>query len=101
MFRQGRTGRQIAELLHVKDAAVSQWKGELMASGWTPTEKGYPKKPGEYLCRCIPTPVMDNYPFYMVLKFYNHTEVPHFQFEVYKGIKVSDWMELPRKEPPW
>lgn len=39
MFRQGRTGRQIAELLHVKEAAVSQWKGELMASGWTPTEK--------------------------------------------------------------
>lgn len=44
---------------------------------------------------------LEDYPFYMVLKFYNDTEVPHFQFEVHKGIKVTDWMELPRKEPPW
>ena len=68
-------------------------------NSWTPTEKGYPKKPGEYLCRCTAT--LDDFPFYMVLKFYNDTEVPHFQFEVYKGVKVTDWMELPRKESPW
>ena len=88
-------------LASVLERAIKCVEQQPDANSWTPTEKGYPKKPGEYLCRCIPTPVMDDYPFYMVLKFYNHTEVPHFQFEVYKGIKVTDWMEIPRKEHPW
>lgn len=39
MFREGKSGRQIAELLHVKDARVSQWKQELLDSGWMPPEK--------------------------------------------------------------
>lgn len=88
-------------LASVLEHAIKCVEQQPDANSWTPTEKGYPKKPGEYLCRCIPAPGMDNYPFYMVLKFYNHTEVPHFQFEVYKGMKVTDWMEIPRKEHPW
>ena len=86
-------------LASVLEHAIKCVEQQPDANSWTPTEKGYPKKPGEYLCRC--TAALDDYPFYMVLKFYNDTEVPHFQFEVHKGIKVTDWMELPRKEPPW
>lgn len=81
----------------VLDRAIKCVEQQPDATGWTSTEKDYPKKPGEYLCRCV-AGECDKYPFYMVLKFYNDEENPRFQFEVYKAVRVTDWMELPRKE---
>lgn len=87
-------------LASVLERAIKCVEQQPDANSWTPTEKGYPKKPGEYLCRCI-TGVCDKYPFYMVMKFYNDNDKPRFQFEVHKGVRVTDWMEIPRKERSW
>lgn len=39
LLRQGKRGREIAEILNVRDASVSQWKQELLDTGWVPPEK--------------------------------------------------------------
>lgn len=82
------------------DGAIKCVEQQPGATTWTPTEKGYPQKPGEYLCRCV-AGCCDKYPFYMVMKFCNDNDNPHFQFEVHKGVRVTDWMEVPRKERQW
>ena len=63
---------------------------------WIPVTERLPKKQREYLCFCN-IDGHNEYPFYMVLKYYLVDEKPHFQHECEHGLRVTHWMEL---EPP-
>ena len=64
---------------------------------WIPVTERLPKKQREYLCLCN-IDGHNEYPFYMVLKYYLVDEKPHFQHECEHGLRVTHWMPLP--EPP-
>ena len=63
---------------------------------FTSVEDGLPTKAREYLCRCN-IDGHDEFPFYMVLRYYLVDENPHFQHETVHGLHVTHWM---RFEPP-
>lgn len=64
--------------------------------GFTSVEEGLPTKAREYLCRCN-IDGHDDFPFYMVLRYYTVDENPHFQHETVHGLHVTHWMPF---EPP-
>lgn len=58
---------------------------------WIPVSEQLPKKGQDYLCRCV----IDNhndFPFYMVLRYYLVDKNPHFQHESGYGLRVTHWM---------
>lgn len=61
--------------------------------GFTSVEDGLPTKAREYLCRCN-IDGHDEYPFYMVLRYYLVDENPHFQHETVHGLHVTHWMPI-------
>ena len=64
--------------------------------GWVSVEDGLPTGNHEFLCRCN-IDGYDEFPFYMVLRYYLTDETPHFQHETAHGLHVTHWM---RFEPP-
>lgn len=63
---------------------------------FTSVEEGLPTQAREYLCRCN-IDGNDEFPFYMVLRYYLVDETPHFQHETVHGLHVTHWMAF---EPP-
>ena len=64
--------------------------------GFTSVEEDLPTEAREYLCRCN-IDGHDEFPFYMVLRYYLVDKNPHFQHETAHGLHVTHWM---RFEPP-
>lgn len=56
-----------------------------------------PKKPGQYFCRYV-YEYQPNYPFYMVLRWNDVCEVPHFDNEHPGVMRVTHWTEIDEPE---
>lgn len=63
---------------------------------WVSVENGLPMEARDYLCRCN-IDGHDEFPFYMVLRYYLVDKTPHFQHETVHGLHVTHWMAF---EPP-
>ena len=64
---------------------------------WKSVKNELPEKGKEYLCRCN-VDGNDEYPFFMVLRYYLVDKNPHFQHECEHGLQVTHWMEIPEIE---
>lgn len=70
---------------------VEQMIEHYFATKWIPVTERLPEKGTEYLCRCV-IGEHNDFPFYMVLRYYVIDKNPHFQHESKYGLHVTHWM---------